>query len=602
MKKVITVCPYCGAGCKMNLVVDNGKIIRAEAANGVTNQGELCLKGYYGWDFLNDTKLLTPRLTQPLIRRQKGGKFEAVSWDEAIRYTAQRLKQIKEKHGPRAIMTTGSSRGTGNETNYVMQKFARAVIGTNNVDCCARVCHGPSVAGLQATLGNGAMSNSIGDIENSKCLLVIGYNCADSHPIVARRVIKAKEKGAQIIVCDPRRIETARIADQHLQIKNGCNMALVNAFAHVLIEENLYDHDYVAKYTEGFEEYRKNVADYSPEAVAELTGVSAQQIRQAMRTYAAAPSATIMWGMGVTQFGQAVDVVKGIASLALLTGNLGRANVGVGPVRGQNNVQGACDMGVLPNEFPGYQSVTDATIRAKFADAWGIDVNQMDAEIGYRITEVPHLALEGKIKAYYIMGEDPLQTEADLSLVRQGFEAMEFVVVQDIFMTKTAEQADVILPATSWGEHGGVFSCADRGFQRFEQAIEPKYNVKRDWEIISLLATEMGYPMHYRDNQQIWDEMRSLCPLFYGATYEKMGEMGHVQWPCTTPDSPGTPFLYADNHFDTPTGKGQLFAAPWRAPAEVPDDDYPLVLCTVREVGHYSCRSMTGRRPCQRPG
>lgn len=594
MKKITTVCPYCGAGCKMKLVVDNGKIIRAEAADGVTNQGELCLKGYYGWDFLNDTKLLTPRLSQPLIRRQKGGKFEAVSWDEAIRYTAQRLQQIKDKHGASAIMHTGSSRGTGNETNYVMQKFARAVIGTNNVDCCARVCHGPSVAGLQATLGNGAMSNSIGDIENSKCLLIIGYNCADSHPIVARRVLKAKEKGAQIVVCDPRRIETARIADQHLQIKNGCNMALVNAFAYVLIEENLYDRDYVAKYTEGFEAYRQQLADYAPEAVEHLTGVTAQQIRQAMRTYASAPSATIMWGMGVTQFGQAVDVVKGLASLALLTGNLGRANVGVGPVRGQNNVQGACDMGVLPNEFPGYQAVTDAGVRAKFAAAWGIDATKMDPNVGYRITEIPHLVHEGKVKAYYIMGEDPLQTEADLSLVRGAFEALEFVVVQDIFMTKTAEQADVILPATSWGEHGGVFSCADRGFQRFEKAIEPQYNVKRDWEIISLLASEMGYPMHYDDNQQIWDEMRSLCPLFYGATYEKMGELGHVQWPCTTLESQGTPYLYQGNQFTTPSGKGQLFATTWRAPAEIPDADYPLVLCTVREVGHYSCRSMTG--------
>ncbi|UAN60656.1 formate dehydrogenase subunit alpha [Serratia sp. JSRIV006] len=594
MKKITTVCPYCGAGCKLKLVVENGKILRAEAADGVTNQGELCLKGYYGWDFLNDTKLLTPRLNQPLIRRVKGGKFEAVSWEEAIRYTAQRLKEIKQQYGARAIMHTGSSRGTGNETNYVMQKFARAVIGNNNVDCCARVCHGPSVAGLQATLGNGAMSNSIGDIENSKCLLIIGYNCADSHPIVARRVLKAKEKGAQIIVCDPRRIETARIADLHLPINNGCNMALVNAFAHVLIEENLYDRDYVANYTEGFDAYRQQVADYSPEAVEHLTGVTAQQIRQAMRIYTSAPSATIMWGMGVTQFGQAVDVVKGIASLALLTGNLGRANVGVGPVRGQNNVQGACDMGVLPNEFPGYQAVTDAAVRAKFAAAWGIDAAQMDAEVGYRITEIPHLALEGKVKAYYIMGEDPLQTEADLSLVRRGFDALDFIVVQDIFMTKTAEQADVILPATSWGEHGGVFSCADRGFQRFEKAIEPQYNVKRDWEIISLLATEMGYPMHYEDNQQIWDEMRELCPLFYGATYEKMGELGHVQWPCTTLDSQGTPYLYQGNQFTTPSGKGQLFATAWRAPAEIPDENYPLVLCTVREVGHYSCRSMTG--------
>lgn len=592
--KVVTVCPYCGAGCKINLCVENGKIVRAEGANGVTNQGELCLKGYFGWDFLNDTKLLTPRLNEPMIRREKGGKFEVVSWDEAISYTAQRLTEIKQKYGAKSIMHTGSSRGTGNETNYVMQKFARAVTGNNNVDCCARVCHGPSVAGLQQTLGNGAMSNSITDIENSKCLLVFGYNCADSHPIVARRVIKAKEKGAKIIVCDPRKIETARIADQHLQMNNGTNMALVNAFAHVLIEENLYDKNYVANFTEGFEEYRKIVADYSPEAVEKLVGVPAEDIRQAMRTYAAAPSATIMWGMGVTQFGQAVDVVKGLSGLALLTGNLGRPDVGVGPVRGQNNVQGACDMGVLPNEFPGYQSVTNPEIRAKFAKAWGINADDMDPNVGYRITEVPHLALEGKVKAYYIMGEDPLQTEADLGLVRKGFDALEFVVVQDIFMTKTAEQADVILPATSWGEHGGIFSCADRGFQRFGKAIEPKGNVKRDWEIISLLATEMGYPMHYNSNEEIWDELRELCPLYYGATYEKIGEMGHVQWPCPTLDHPGTPYLYKDNHFDTPTGKGQLFATAWRAPAEIPDEEFPLVLCTVREVGHYSCRSMTG--------
>lgn len=594
MKKITSVCPYCGAGCKLKLVVEKNKIVRAEAAEGVTNQNQLCLKGYYGWDFLNDTRLLTPRLTQPMIRYQKGGKLEPVSWDEAIRYTAERLSDIKAKYGPRAIMTTGSSRGTGNETNYVMQKFARGVLNTNNVDCCARVCHGPSVAGLQQTLGNGAMSNSISDIENSKCLLIFGYNCADSHPIVARRVIKAKQNGARVIVCDPRKIETARIADRHLQINNGCNMALVNAFIYTLLEENLYNSDYVAQYTEGLDALRDTVSEYAPENVEDITGVTAKQIREAMRIYAAAPSATVMWGMGVTQFGQAVDVVKGLSTLALLTGNLGREHVGVGPVRGQNNVQGACDMGVIPNQFPGYQDVVDPQVREKFARAWGVDPQLMDDQVGVRITEVPHLALEGKVKAYYIMGEDPLQTEADLGLVRKGFEALDFVVVQDIFMTKTAEAADVLLPATSWGEHGGVFTCADRGFQRFEKAIEPQGNVKRDWEIISLLATAMGYPMHYRDNQQIWDEMRELCPLFFGVTWEKMGDMGHVQWPCPTLDHPGTPWLYEGNRFDTPSGKGQLFAAKWRKPAEVPDADYPLVLCTVREVGHYSCRSMTG--------
>ncbi len=411
---------------------------------------------------------------------------------------------------------------------------------------------------------------------------------------MARRVVKAKQKGAKIIVCDPRKIETAKIANQYLPLKNGTNMALVNAFAYTLIDENLYDKDYVSRYTEGFDEYKKQLADYSPEAVQDIVGIPAIEIRKAMRTYANAKTATIMWGMGVTQFGQAVDVVKGLSGLALLTGNLGKPHVGVAPVRGQNNVQGACDMGVLPNMFPGYQYVADENVRQKFAQAWNIPVEQLDPEVGYRITEVPHLAIEGKVKAYYIMGEDPLQTEADLGLVRKGFEALDFVVVQDIFMTKTAERADVILPSTSWGEHAGIYTCADRGFQRFEKAIDARGNVKRDWEIISLLATEMGYPMSYENNEAIWNEVRALCPLFFGATYEKLAGLAHIQWPCTDIDHPGTPYLYSGNQFTTLSGKGQLFATPWRAPAEVPDADYPMILSTVREVGHYSCRSMTG--------
>ncbi|WP_145567585.1 formate dehydrogenase subunit alpha [Yersinia aleksiciae] len=592
MYKALTVCPYCGSGCKINLLVENGKVVGAEGANGVTNQGELCLKGYYGWDFLNDTKLLTPRLKQPMIRRQKGGKLEAVSWDEAIEFASSKLRAIKEQYGPEAIMHTGSSRGPGNETNYVMQKFARAVTGSNNIDCCARVCHGPSVAGLQVTLGNGAMSNSICEIEDTKCILVFGYNAADSHPIVARRILKAKEKGAKVIVCDPRHIETARIADLWLPLKNGSNMALVNAFANVLISEELYDKDYVSRYTEGFDEYREIVAKYTPEYVEGITGLPAQSIREAMRIYASAPSATILWGMGVTQWGQGVDVVKGLSGLALLTGNLGRPNVGVGPVRGQNNVQGACDMGALPNMYPGYQSVTDPATLAKFAKAWGVP--SLSDKIGYSLTDVPHKVKEGKIKANYVMGEDPLQTEPDLSMMREAFSELELLIVQDIFMTKTAAEADVIFPATSWGEHEGVYSAADRGFQRFEKAVDAQGDVKPDWEIISLMATALGYPMKYHNTQEIWDELRELCPLFYGATYEKMAGLGYIPWPCTTEDSPGTPWLYAGNKFDRPGGKGLLFASEWRAPMELVDADYPLVLCTVREVGHYSCRSMTG--------
>ncbi|EGC3556509.1 formate dehydrogenase subunit alpha [Salmonella enterica subsp. enterica serovar Newport] len=593
MKKVVTVCPYCASGCKINLVVDNGKIVRAEAAQGKTNQGTLCLKGYYGWDFINDTQILTPRLKTPMIRRQRGGKLESVSWDEALNYVAERLSAIKAKYGPDAIQTTGSSRGTGNETNYVMQKFARAVIGTNNVDCCARVWHGPSVAGLHQSVGNGAMSNAINEIDNTDLVFVFGYNPADSHPIVANHVINAKRNGAKIIVCDPRKIETARIADMHIALKNGSNIALLNAMGHVIIEENLYDKAFVASRTEGFEEYSKIVEGYTPESVEEITGVSAQEIRQAARMYASAKSAAILWGMGVTQFYQGVETVRSLTSLAMLTGNLGKPSAGVNPVRGQNNVQGACDMGALPDTYPGYQYVKFPENREKFAKAWGVE--SLPAHTGYRISELPHRAAHGEVRAAYIMGEDPLQTDAELSAVRKAFEDLELVIVQDIFMTKTASAADVILPSTSWGEHEGVFSAADRGFQRFFKAVEPKWDLKTDWQIISEIATRMGYPMHYNNTQEIWDELRHLCPDFYGATYEKMGELGYIQWPCrdTSDADQGTSYLFKEK-FDTPNGLAQFFTCDWVAPIDKLTEEYPMVLSTVREVGHYSCRSMTG--------
>jgi formate dehydrogenase (hydrogenase) len=591
-EKIQSVCPYCGGGCMLNLIVNNGLILGAEPARGRINQNELCLKGYYGWDFLNDTKRLVPRLKEPLIRRRRSSAFEETSWPEAINFAAGRLQEIRHKYGPDAIMLTGSARGPGNEANYVMQKFARAVIGTNNIDHCARVCHAPSVAGLAATLGNGAMSNSIPEIEDSRCLLIFGYNAAESHPIVARRIINAKQKGSKILVVDPRMTENARIADLWLPIRNGSNMALVNAFGHVLIEENLYNKEYVAKYTEGFDEYWAIVNKYTPEYAAEITGIPASAIREAMRVYATAPSAFIIYGMGVTHFGQAVDVVKGLSGLALLTGNLGRPNVGIGPVRGQNNVQGSCDHGALPNIFPGYQPVTDDKVRAKFEKAWGVP--QLPSKIGYVITEVPQKVKEGKLKAYYIFGEDIVQTDPDAASVREAMKSLEFIIVQDIFMNKTGQCADVIFPATSWGEHDGTYSTADRGFQRFHKAIEPKGDVKPDWEIISMMATAMGYPMKYRNTEEIWNEMRALCPVFAGVTYERLEKLGDIQWPCPTEDHPGTPYLYHGNKFNTPSGKGQLFAAEWRPPLERPDGEYPLVLCTVREIGHYSSRSMTG--------
>ena len=444
-------------------------------------------------------------------------------------------------------------------------------------------------------LGSGAMTNSIEDVtRKAEVIMLVGSNPEEAHPVIGMQIRAAVERGCRLIVVDPRDIGLAAHADIHLKLRPGTNVAFANGIVNYLIQHELYDEDFVRERTEGFEILAATVRDYTPELVEDICGIDRRDLVAAAKMYAAADAAAIMYCLGVTEHSTGTDGVMALSNIAMISGNLGKPGGGVNPLRGQNNVQGACDMGVLPNLFPGYQEVTDPAVRAKFAAAWGIDPALMDDQVGTRITEVPHKALTGEIKAYYIMGEDPLQTEADLGLVRKGIEALDFVVVQDIFMTKTAEIADVLLPATSWGEHGGVFTCADRGFQRFEQAIPPAGNVKRDWEIISLLASEMGYPMHYENNQQIWDEMRELCPLFYGVTWEKMGDMGHVQWPCPTLDHPGTPWLYKDNRFDTPSGKGQLFATAWRAPAERPDDEWPLVLCTVREVGHYSCRSMTG--------
>lgn len=438
------------------------------------------------------------------------------------------------------------------------------------------------------------MSNSIPEIENSDVLFIFGYNGADSHPIVARRIVKAKEKGAKIIVTDPRITESARIADLHLPIKGGTNMILINAFGNVLIEENLYNKEFVENHTQGFEEYKAIVKDYTPEYAQKITGVKADLIRKSMREYAKGKNSMILYGMGVTQFGQAVDVVKGLASIALLTGNFGRENVGIGPVRGQNNVQGACDMGVLPNVYPGYQNVVDDKIREKFEEAWNVKLSPNN---GYSLTQVPELVLkEKKLKAYYIFGEDPVQSDPDAGEVRETLEELEFVVVQDIFMNKTALHADVIFPATSWGEHDGVYTCADRGFQRIRKAIQPTGDVKTDWQIICEVSTAMGYSMKYNNTKEIWDEMRSLCPNFYGATYEKIEKQGCVQWPCKSEDESdiGTKYLYEGNVFSTPNGKGNLFATQWRPPFEREDSQYPLSLCTVREVGHYSVRTMTG--------
>lgn len=438
------------------------------------------------------------------------------------------------------------------------------------------------------------MSVNIPGMEDSECIMLFGYNPSASHPIVSRRVVKAKEKGAKIIVCDPRIIETARIADMHLRIKNGCNVAFLNAFANSIVSHGLHDKAFIDAHTNGFDEWWETIKKYTPESVEHITGVPAAEIHKAAEIYATAKSAVLGWGMGVAQQKQNVQTVHTLAAIACIAHQIGKPNSGLAPVRGQNNVQGSCDMGMLPNLYPGYQNVTNPAMRKKFSKAWGVPEEKLSDHEGYKLTDVGHLAEEGKVHAFYNFGEDPLQTEPDSIELEEQLRKLDLFICQDIFMTQTTLIADVIFPGTSWGEHDGVFSASDRTFQRFMAAVPPKGECWHDWQVFAELSTRMGYPMHYNDTREIWNEIRETCPDFYGATYDKMAGVGHAQWPIRTINHPGTPVLFLGGQFNQPDGRAKLMAHDWEHPTELPDEEYPLILCTVREVGHYSCRSMTG--------
>ncbi len=444
------------------------------------------------------------------------------------------------------------------------------------------------------------MSYSVPELEDAEVIFNMGYNAATSHPLVARRIVRAKKKGAKIICVDPRKTETARIADIFLQIKGGTNMLFLCSMAHVMVTEDLVDHEFIEAHTVGFEEYAREIADpkYAPEAVAEQTRLNPEDVRKAARLFASSKHTMTTWGMGVTQFSQGVECVIGCSNLALMTGNFGHYATGVGPVRGQNNVQGTCDMGVLPNVYPGYQKVTDPEVRTKFEKAWGVKLSDKN---GSPLTHVPDKVLresdsKKQIHAYYIIGEDPAQSDPDLPEIRETLSKIDLVVIQDIFFNKTSEYADVILPATAWGEHEAVYSSCDRRFQRVHKLVEPDPNLKTDWEILCLIATAMGYPMHYNNTEEIWNEMISLAPKYTGATYEKLEANYGIQWPCYSadPEDKGTQYLHKDAVFNKPDGKGRFFFFPFTPVKEKETAEYPLSLSTVREVGHYSVRTMTG--------
>jgi len=580
MKKTLTACPYCGTGCMLYLISDdNGKLVGVQPGSS----GQLCVKGWNAFNFVDHPD----RLTVPMIR--KAGVLEPASWDHALQYTVDRLRDIQARYGRDSIAFFSSAKCT-NEENYLMMKLARAVFKTNNIDHCARLCHASTVTGLMAAFGSGAMTNSISCFEISDLFFVTGSNTTEQHPLIGTRILNSVRRGAKLIVADNRTIRLAHHADLHLRAKNGTDVALLNGIMHVIIKEDLMNREFIDSRTENFEEMRKTVERYTPQIASEITGVPADDIVKAARMFAGARTAMIVYSMGITQHTHGVDNVRSCANLAMLTGNVGRPGAGVDPLRGQNNVQGACDMGALPDVYTGYQKLTNSIVREKFEEAWG--VKGLPDNAGLTMTAAINAAHEGKLKALYIMGENPVMSDPDQKHVREAFEKLEFVAVQDIFPTPTSEYAHVVLPASTYAEKDGTFTSTERRVQRVRQAVGPVGESRADWKILCELAARAGYNgMSYGSAAEIMDEAARVTPIYGGISYERIDKMG-LQWPCTGPDHPGTPILHAAGFS---RGKGMFTAVEYRPSAELPDADYPLILSTGRSYFHFHTGTMTRR-------
>lgn len=582
MKKVLTTCEFCGCGCNFYLGVEDNKVIAIyPCASHPVSQGRLCIKGWQGHEYIHSHE----RLTTPLIRQ--GGKFREASWDEAYKLIADRLQHIKEKYGSDSIAVFTSAKCT-NEENYLLQKFARAVIGTNNVDHCARLCHASTVVGLLATFGSGAMTNSINEIGDAEVIFVIGSNTTEQHPLIADQIVKAVKGGAKLIVADPRKIQLAKLASLYLSHKAGTDVALINGMLNVIIGEGLLDTDFIENHTEDFDKLKEEVVKFTPQKSSRITGVPAEQIAEAARIYAKSRKSTIIYSMGITQHITGVDNVMSCANLAMLTGNVGRESTGVNPLRGQNNVQGACDVGALPNVFPGYQAVTNDELRQKFEKGWGV---KLPSQPGLTTVEAVNRGLEGELKALYIMGENIMLSDPDINHVEKALNSLDFLVVQDIFLTETARLADIVLPGVSFAEKDGTFTSTERRVQRIRKAIDPIGMSKPDWKIITELSSYLGYEMDYSSPGEIMDEIARLTPIYGGIGYRRLEDTG-LQWPCPSPDHPGTRYLHK-GQFPRPGGRGKFYAIPYRPPAELPDSDYPLTLTTGRVGFHWHTGTMT---------
>ncbi|GAA1647807.1 formate dehydrogenase subunit alpha [Nonomuraea maheshkhaliensis] len=589
-RTVLTTCAYCGVGCSFKAELRGDEVVRmVPYKDGKANEGHSCVKGRFAFGYASHPD----RQLKPMVRERITDPWREVEWEEAIGHVAARMLEIQARHGAGAIGGISSSRCT-NEEVYVVQKMVRAAFGNNNVDTCARVCHSPTGYGLKQTYGTSAGTQDFKSVEQADVILIIGANPTDAHPVFASRIKRRLRQGAKLIVADPRRIDLVRSphiqAEHHLQVQPGTNVALINAMSHVVVTEGLVDREFVAERCEDFAEWERFIAapEHSPEAVEPITGIPAAEVRAATRLYASARNATIMYGLGVTEHSQGSTMVMGMANLAMATGNIGREGVGVNPLRGQNNVQGSCDMGSFPHELPGYRHVSDDVVRGTFETLWG---RVLDPEPGLRIPNMFDAAIDGTFMGLFVQGEDIAQSDPNTKHVTAALSAMELVVVQDLFLNETSKFAHIFLPGTSFLEKNGTFTNAERRINRVRPVMAPKTG-KHEWEIVCEIAQAMGYPMKYDDSAQIMDEIAMTTPTFAGVSFAKLDEVGSVQWPCDDAAPEGTPIMHIDGFV---RGKGRFVLTDYVATQERSTRRFPLILTTGRILSQYNVGAQTRR-------
>ncbi|MBI4206529.1 MAG: formate dehydrogenase subunit alpha [Betaproteobacteria bacterium] len=599
-KQVHSVCPYCGVGCQLTYHIKDNRILHVEGRDGPSNHGRLCVKGRYGFDYVHHRQ----RLTRPLVRKPGVPKhadftmdpanplehFRETTWEEALNLAAGRLKEIRDTHGGYALAGFGSAKGT-NEEAYLFQKLVRTGFGSNNVDHCTRLCHASSVAALMEGLNSGAVSNQVNDVMRAEVIFLIGANPIVNHPVAATWIKNAAKKGAKLIYADPRRSELSRHAAYSLQFKPDTDVALLNAMMHAIVHEGLVNEDFIKSRTIGYEELKKNVAGYSPEAMAPICGVPAETIREVARLYATSKGSMILWGMGISQHVHGTDNARCLIALCLMTGQVGRPGPGLHPLRGQNNVQGASDSGLIPMVFPVYQRVDNNEARARFEQLWGA---KLDPKPGLTVVEIMDAVHAGKLRGMYIMGENPAMSDPDVHHAREALAKLDCLVVQEIFLTETCYHADVILPATAWPEKVGTVTNTDRMVQLGRQALTAPGEAKPDLWIIQEIARRLGLDWNYDGPADVFNEMRKAMPSIAGITWERLEQESCVTYPCEKEGDPGQPVVFVDR-FPTPTGRGRFVPADIIPAAEQPDSAFPFVLITGRQLEHWHTGAITRR-------